>query len=157
MDRKNMASCYSSADAVLGQMKVGNIGSVEREAAIMKKPIICYYDPKMKYLIDGKEIDAPFIPQSRDPKNLAQIIDKIVESEEFRKDLAQKEYEFVKKLSDPIQTAKEWDDLFEKIAIKYNSINKNSSKIRLKFRLFFFLIVNRLYWYKMKKIFKKRN
>jgi len=154
MKRDDVAKYYMFADAILGQMKVGNMGGIELEAGVMKKPVLCYYDPKMTYLIDGKEITAPFLPNSRDPKELAQLIDKIVLSEEFREDLAEKEHHFTKMLTDPEKTAAEWDNLFEKIFIKYKNINRNSPTIIKKLRIYYFLITNRLYIKKFKKIFK---
>lgn len=155
MKREDVAKYYMLADAVLGQMKVGNMGSIELEAAIMKKPVISYYDPDMKYLIDGDEVIAPFLPNSRDPKELAKLIDQIVTSKEFREELAEKEYQFTKNLTDPHKTAAEWDELFEKTFAKYKTINRNSSPITRKLRLYYFLIANRLYFRKMKKVFCK--
>lgn len=154
MKRDEVARYYMFADAVLGQMKVGNMGSIEFEGAIMRKPVISYYDPHMKYLIDGNQIVAPFLPNSQDPKDLAQLIDKVVSSKEFRKDLAEKEYQFTKELTDPDKTAQEWDDLFEKVFTKYKTINRNSSSLRKNIRLIYFLIANRLYFRKFKKLIK---
>lgn len=64
-------------------MRAGFQGAIEREAAFCKRPVITYCDPKMRVLIDGKEITPPFLPHSRDPKTLAQIIDMVVESKDF--------------------------------------------------------------------------
>ena len=33
-------------------------------------------DKKIKIILDGREIESPFIPESNDPKNIAKIIDK---------------------------------------------------------------------------------
>jgi glycosyltransferase involved in cell wall biosynthesis len=157
MPRDKLAKYYSDSDAILGQMRAGHVGGVERESALFKKATIAYNDLSTNYIIDGKEIKSPFLPTDTTPNSLALLIDKIVSSKKFKEELAREEFEFIKQLTDPVKTAKEWDDLFEEFTVKCNSINRNSSKIRLKFRLFFFLVVNRLYWYKMKKIFKKKN
>ena len=106
------------------------------------------------YLLNGKEKKSPFLPISKDPKELAKTIDLVVESEQFRKELFQKEFEFIKTIGDPYQVGAEWDNLFEEFIRKYDSINRNTSKIKLRFRLIFFLVANRLYTKKLKKIFQ---
>ena len=91
---------------------------------------------------------------SKDPKELARIIDLVVGSEQFRKELFQKEFEFIKHIGDPYEVAAKWDSLFEEFTRKYKSINRKTSKIKLRFRLIFFLVANRLYTKKLKKIFQ---
>ena len=51
--------------------------------------------------------------------------------------------------------AKKWDDLFQKINTKNKINHQNSSNIIVKLRLVNFLIINRLYFKKIKKIFEK--
>ena len=80
------------------------------------------------------------------------MIDKVVESKEFREKLFDDEYEFVKKIADPIKCAEWWDNLFEDLTKKYKSIRKNSSPLRVKLRMISFLISNRLYSSKIKKL-----
>ena len=58
-------------------------------------------DPNDPSLIDGKEIIPPFEPKSKDPHVIAELIDKVVTSKEYREKLVQKQYDYVKKLSDP--------------------------------------------------------
>ena len=74
-------------------------------------------------------------------------------SEEFRKELFNKQYDFAKKLSDPHLVAEWWDNIFEEMTNKHKGITKNTSRIKLKIRLWYFLIANRLYIKKIKKIF----
>ena len=64
----------------------------------------------------------------------------------------EKESEFVNQVADPNKCAEWWDDLFEKIVNEKKTIHRNSSKIRIKFRIWGFLISNRLYVKKLKKI-----
>ena len=59
---------------------------VEMEAVFSKKPVISYADPKIEIIIDKKKIESPFLPKSNDPKVIAELIDKIVESKEFREE-----------------------------------------------------------------------
>lgn len=154
MKREELAKYYAFADAVIGQMRIGIGAAVEREAALCKKPVLQYSNPNMKYIINGKEISEPFLPKSQDPKELANLIDKIVESKEFRDELAEDEYNFVKELADPHKAAAEWDDLFENLFKKYATINRNSSPIKIKFRILFFQFANRLHFNKIRNKLK---
>ncbi|MGI0009814.1 MAG: hypothetical protein ACREAE_00245 [Nitrosopumilaceae archaeon] len=149
--REDMPKYYVVADAILGQMgPVGTNGGIEREAVFCKRSVLHYADPKIKYIIDGKEMAAPFLPNSREPEKLAELIDKVVESKEFREKLLEEEYEFVKELADPYKAGTELDELFEDLFKKHKSIKRNSSVIKIKFRLMYFLIINRLYLKKIK-------
>jgi glycosyltransferase involved in cell wall biosynthesis len=154
MRREELAKYYAFADAVIGQMRIGIGAAVEREAVLCKKPVLQYSNPRMKYIIDGKEISEPFLPKLQDPKELADLIDKVVESKEFRDKLAEDEYNFVKELADPHKAAAEWDNLFESLFKKYGSIKRNSSPIRIKFRILFFQFANRLHLKKIKNKLK---
>ena len=75
-------------------------------------------------------------------------------SEDFRNRLLEEEYKFVQEISNAEKVAEWWDTFFEQMVKKHKTITKNTSKIRLKFRLWFFLIANRLYWEKIKKVIK---
>lgn len=149
--RNEMAQYYKFADAVIGQMRAGVLGSVEREAAFCKKPVIHYYNPKNTYIIDGKEVGAPFLPDSNEPSEIAKIIDSVVESSEFRDNLMEKEYQFVKELYDPHKAAAEWDTLFQSLFKKHGSIIRNSSSIKTKFRIMFFLLGYIMHFKRIKK------
>ncbi len=131
--RSEMPNYYAYCDAVLGQMRAGMCGGIEREAAFCKKPVVNYADPNVLYQIDGKEVESPFGLNSKDPNHVAEYIDKIVDSAEFRNELVQKQYEFVVNLSDPSKCANEWQTLFEELVTKYKSINHNSSNLKIKF------------------------
>ena len=148
--RNDMPRYYDWADAVIGNLRIGSYEFVEMEAVFSKKPVINYSDPKIEIILDDKKIDSPFLPKNNDPKTIAALIDKIVESKEFRDKLWEEEFKIVKEITDPYKTAQWWDTLFEKYAKKY-TITKNTSKINLKFRLWNFLLSNRLY---LKKFLK---
>ena len=60
--------------------------------------------------------------------------------------------EFAKEISDPQKVAEWWDDFFTEIHHKYPKIRKGSSNFRIKLRLLFILIANRLYLKKIKRI-----
>ena len=122
------------------------------ESVMCGTPVIQYTDKKKKIVVNGKEIESPFVPFSKDPKDIAEIIDKIVESKEFREELFQKEFDFVDQVANPEKCAEWWDNLFEELVNEYKTINKNTSKIKVKFRMYNFLIANRLYLDKIKKI-----
>ncbi len=126
--RNELGKYFKSVDAVLGQMRVGFMGGIERDAAFCKVPVLCYIDQSKPMIANGEEIIPPFLPKSNNPKELAKLIDTVVEFKEFRDKLANEGFEFSKKLNDPEIAAKEWENLFEKIYKDYPSINKNSSK-----------------------------
>jgi len=153
--KEEIPNYYAFADAVIGQMKNGLGASVEREAVYCKKPVVQYADPKIKFEVEGDYINSTFLPHSNNPKDVADVIDNIVLSKEFREKLIDEEYNFVKKIADPEMIAKKWDDLFQKINIKNKINHQNSFNIIVKLRLVNFLIINRLYFRKIRKIFEK--
>jgi len=148
--RKDMSSYYGWADAVIGNLVIGSFEYVELEAVMCKKPVISFTDKKIKISVDGKEIESPFIPDTNDPKDIAQIIDKLVVSDQFRQNIFKKEYDFVQNISDPKKAGEWWDSLFEKMIKENPSINRKSSGITVKLRMLSFLISNRLYFRKIK-------
>ena len=95
-------------------------------------------------------MESPFIPNTNEPKDIAQIIDKFVVSEQFRQNTFKKEYDFVRNISDPKKAGEWWDSLFEKMIKENSSINRKSSRITIKLRMLSFLISNRLYFRKIK-------
>ena len=156
--RKEMPNYYKWCDAIIGNLKIGSFEYVELEAVMSKKPVINFTDKKIKIIYDEKEIESPFIPRDNDPEKIAEVIDKFVQSKQFRENIFEKEYEFVQKISDPEKAGKWWDSLFEKLIKEYPSINRKSSKIDVRLRMISFLIANRLYFSKIKKIiFGKRD
>ena len=149
-----IANYYAFADAVIGQMKNGLGAAVEREAVYCKKPVVQYADPKIKFEVDGDYTNSTFLPHSNNPKDVADVIDNIVLSKEFREKLVNEEYNFVKKIADPEIIAEKWDNLFTKLKKKIKTNHKDSSKVIIKLRLMNFLIINRIYFKKIKKILK---
>lgn len=131
--REEVARYYRFADAVLGQMRAGIQGAIEREAVMCKTPVIHFSDPQRKIILDGKEINPPYLPHSQEPKELAKLIDKVVESKEFRDKLLEEEYKFVKEQTDPEKAILEWENLFEDTIKKCKSIHRKDSSLKLKF------------------------
>ena len=150
--RSEITRYYRFADAVIANLFLGTFELVSLESVMCGTPVIQYTDKKRKIVIDGKEIESPFLPFSNDPKSIANVIDKIVESKEFKQKLFDDEYQFVNKVADPVKCAEWWDDLFEDLVKKHKSIRKNSSALRVKLRMTSFLIANRLYLRKIKKL-----
>ncbi len=126
--RDELAKLFHLADAILGQMRSGVQGGIERDAAYCKRPVICYTEKSKPMIIDNKKVIPPFLPNSLNPNELAILIDKIVESKKFRDELAEREHEYIKELSSPEKVSKDWEDIFSNLHIKYKSINHNSSK-----------------------------
>lgn len=129
---EEMPRYYRFADAVLGQMRAGIQGSIEREAVLCKRATIHYSDPTKIIYLDGKGINPPYLPHSQDPKELSETIDQVVESKEFREKLLEEEYKFVIDQCDTEKAGKDWDNLFEKFFIKYKTIKHNSSPVKTK-------------------------
>ena len=152
--RKDMPSYYCRADAVIGNLIIGSFEYVELEAVICKKPVISFTDKSFKIILEGIELQSPFLPENNDPKIIAEVIDKIVLSKDFRETLYKQEYEFVKEITDPVKAGEWWDSLFEKMIKENPSINRKSSGITVKIRMLSFLISNRLYFRKIKNYFR---
>jgi len=150
--RSEIARYYTSADAVIANLFLGTYELVSLESIMCGTPVIQYTDKKRKIVVDGEEIKSPFLPFSNDPKSIANVIDKVVESKEFRQKLFEDEYQFVNKIADPVKCAEWWDNLFEDLVKKHKSIRRNSSPFRIKLRMISFLIANRLYLHKIKKL-----
>ena len=131
--REELPNYFVWADAIMGQMYTGSTGAVERDAAFCKKPVIHYTDPNKTALIDSKEIIPSFEPKSNKSHIIAELIDKVVTSKEYREKLIQGQYDYIKKLSDPEVVIRDWENLFEKMIKKYPSINRKSSDFSLKF------------------------
>lgn len=125
--REDIGRYFVWADAILGQMRAGIQGGIERDAAFCKKAVICYTDPTKATILDNKKIVPPFLPQSNDPQELADLIDKIVSSKEFRDDLAKREFEYIQELSSPDKVVDEWENIFEELIKKHKSINRKTS------------------------------
>ncbi len=150
--REDIPKAYAFVDAVIGQMKNGLGAAVEREAVFCMKPVLQYANPEIKFKIGNNEVSSPFLPHSNDPKVLSQLIDRIVESESFRKQLMEQEYDFIKQIADPVKIGQKWDDLFVNY-MKNERKTKTASSFQIKLRQKEFLFANRLYFRKIKNRF----
>jgi glycosyltransferase involved in cell wall biosynthesis len=150
--RSEIAKYYTFADAVIANLFLGTFELVSLESVMCGTPVIQYTNKKRKIVINGEEIESPFLPFSNDPKSIANVIDKIVESKKFKQKLFNDQYQFVNNVADPVKCAEWWDNLFENLVKKHRSIRKNSSPLRVKLRMISFLIANRLYLRKIKKL-----
>ena len=152
--RSEMPRYYTFADAVLGNFYLGMSELVTLESVMCGTPVIQYSDENKEIIVNDEKLKLPFLPHSKNPKEIAKIIDNFVESPQFRIESYNQQLEFVKKTSDPNKCAEWWDNLFENMIKRHKSIMKNSSKFNMKLRMLNFLIANRLYFYKLKKIFQ---
>jgi glycosyltransferase involved in cell wall biosynthesis len=141
--REELPRYYMFADAILGQMRVGIQGGIERDSAYCRRPVLCYTDSNKPTTLDGKKVIPPFLPKSRNPQELAELIDKVVESREFREKLAEEEYNYLRELSDPDKVILEWENIFEDLIKKYGSINRKSREL-IKIEIFIANIVEKL-------------
>jgi glycosyltransferase involved in cell wall biosynthesis len=147
--RNELGNYFRSVDAILGQMRAGVLGGIERDASFCKVPIICYIDQSKPMIVNNEKVIPPFLPKSKNPMELAELIDNIVESKDFRDKLAHDEFEYSKRLYDPEVAAKAWEDVFIKIGKKYSSINKKSFKIKK-------VLENKIVEYAENLIYKKK-
>ena len=142
--KEEMINYYMFADAVIGDFRLStSFGFIEMEAALLKKPVLSYVDPNAKFILDGNPIELPFFPKSLEPNEIANLMDKIVESKDFREKMAEEQFNFMNKVSDPTKVGEEWDKIFEELFQKYKTI-ENKSDLIIKFRLFYFKIISRL-------------
>ena len=142
--REELGNYFSAVDAIMGQMRVGIQGGIEREAAYCRKPVICYNKLNKPSIIDGELVIPPFLPQSNEPAEIAKIIDSVVESKQFRDELAQKEYEYVKKISDPKLVSKDWENIFYTVLKKIKYLDRKLSMLE-KFENFVILSIEKIY------------
>ncbi|RZD48633.1 MAG: hypothetical protein CXT78_01010 [Thaumarchaeota archaeon] len=131
--RSELGSYFKYADAVLGQMRTGAQGGIERDAAYCKKPVVSYCDKKQVMTIEKEKIIPPFLPNSNDPVIIAEFLDRIVEDRQFREELAENEYEYIQKLSNPEFVVKEWEKIFKKYVKINRGINRKTNNLKLKF------------------------
>jgi len=157
INRAEIPRYYTFADAVIANLFFGSFELVGLESVMCGTPVIQYTDKRKNITLDNLKLESPFQPFSNDPKAIAEIIDKIVESKEFREELFSQEEKFVNQIADPIKCAEWWDDMFEKVFEKYGTIQRKSSPFRIKLRMLGFLIGNRLYVSKIKNLILKRD
>jgi len=131
--RSELGSYFKYADAILGQMRVGTQGGIERDAAYCKRAVVSYCDKKQVMTIENEKIIPPFLPNSNDPKIIAEFLDRIVEDSLFREKLAKKEYEYIQKISNPEFVVKEWEEIFKKYIQIHKGVNRKTSHLKLKF------------------------
>jgi len=154
IQRKKMPEYYNFSDAIIGNMRIGTWELVDLEGVMCGKPVLSYSDLNHKLLIKGNYTKSAFLPHSNKPEDIAKIIDEIVSSKEFRDELFENERKFVSNSTDKEWISNWWDELFETFSQKYENIHKNSSSISIKIRMGLFLIGNRFYWKKIKKLIK---
>ena len=150
--RELITDYYNYSDAVLGSFRVDSWELVEMEAILSGKPVISYNHPNQKYFVKNQFLDSPFIPKSNKPEDIAKIIDMFVESKDFREDIFQKQMSFVKESTDEDWIGDWWDKLFSHYVKKYKNIERGSSSVLVKIRIWYFIFANRLYWKKIKKM-----
>ena len=147
--RNDMPRYYKWADAIIANVIIGSFENVELEAVHCKKPVISWANKSIEIIIDNQRVESPFLPNSNKPEIIAEIIDKLVESKEFRENLLKREIEFVNKITDEEKIAEWWDLFFEKMVVAHKSIQKNSSAYSMIMRGILFYIGNRLYFKKI--------
>ena len=73
--RAEIARYYRYADAVIANLTIGTFEMVGLESVMCGTPVIQYTDKSKKIIINGKQIESPFLPFSKDPKSIAEIIE----------------------------------------------------------------------------------
>ena len=111
-------------------------------------------DLNQKMNVEGKNIQPPFLPNSRDPKLLAELLDKIVNDKQFCDELAEKEHEYIKKISEPTKVVQEWEKIFNKFINKTGGINRKTNQTKLKIEKIFAEILEKVFY---KRKMRKKN
>lgn len=103
ISRDEMTSYYVSSNALLGQVSYSGCSSIEREAIACGIPVFCYES----YEYTNND---PFF-KSKDPKIIAEYIDKLVENEGFRLEVTNNQNIWLKKTFEPKKLSSQWDSL----------------------------------------------
>jgi glycosyltransferase involved in cell wall biosynthesis len=127
--RQDMPSYLVSSDALLGQISMTCCGSSEREAALCNKPVFCYVTQNVLQNVSEND---PFYRESKDPKEIAAYIDKIVLDKEFREQLALTQNSWIKRTFDNKKTITQWEKMFEEAVKK-----KPMYHVKIKYKLIF--------------------
>tara|TARA_B100001540_G_scaffold117228_2_gene105128 strand:+ start:4047 stop:5288 length:1242 start_codon:yes stop_codon:yes gene_type:complete len=143
INRNELGKYISFCDGILGQMETGMQGAIERDSAFCKKPVLSYTNSSKPSLIDGEEIIPPFEPKTNDPKIISKMIDKVVESAEFRNELIEKQFSYIKELSEPEFAMKRWEKCLENIQSKNKSKKRQRVGLTLFFEMVFFKITEK--------------
>ncbi len=109
--RENMANYLVSVDALLGQISLTSVGSIERESALCNTPAFCYAP-------DSFSENDPVYRESKEPSEIAKYIDKIVMDKNFRDELREKQHKWVEEVFDNEKTIKQWKEVFEEAVDK---------------------------------------
>jgi glycosyltransferase involved in cell wall biosynthesis len=139
--QNEMWQYYVNSDAVIAGMGRDYPEFVAIEGIMCQKPTISFANPETKYYPGNMKIRSTFLPNSKDPKILSELLDKLVESEQFRNELLSSETDFVKLLINKKETKKKWEELFFQFKNNRKTINKKSSRIFIKFRYLLFLLI----------------
>lgn len=138
--REKIPSYYVSCDSVLGQISPTTCGGVEREAILCGVPVFCY--PQC-----GFTEDDPFYKKSRNPKEIAVYIDKIVEDKNFRAELKSRQKEWITKVFDNRKLSSD----IKKILSDAGKINREKSKLIYRIIIKLYSITIRLNLNNLKK------
>lgn len=120
---EDMPNYFVSVDALLGQISDSSIGSTEREAALCNIPVFCYAPSSFS------END-PMYKKSKEPRYIAEYIDKIVTDKNFRDELKKIQHDWVRETFDSNKLLKQWQRVFENAVRK-----KRSQGVKLHHRM----------------------
>jgi hypothetical protein len=120
-----MASYYVSVDALLGCISPAYAPGIEREAILSKIPVFCYAPI-------GFTNNDPFYTKSKDPKDIADYIDKMVTDKEFRNNLISEQSTWIKNTFDSHKLSEQWMDVFNEALTRTNHY-----KTKIKFKIIY--------------------
>lgn len=123
--REDMASYYVSVDALLGCISPAYAPGIEREAILSKIPVFCYAPI-------GFTNNDPFYTKSKDPKDIADYIDRMVTDKEFRNNLISEQSTWIKNTFDSHKLSEQWMDVFNEALT-----NTNHYKTKIKFKIIY--------------------
>ncbi len=139
VDQKDIWKHYVDADCVIQGVGLDYPEFVAIESILCNRPVVSYSNPQTTFILNGEVIKSPFLPNSKEISEIAQIFDTIVDSKEFRDELLHKQIGFIKKLNDREITKKKWMELFLEYNREKSSIISNLPIFYIRVRLFLFL------------------
>ncbi len=102
--RSLLPKIYNMSSVVIGNFSAGSHGSVEREAAVMARPVVLY----------DRTLGSPFLPKSKDPSEVAEVICKIYCNEKWARSYTFQLRDYVVNNFSPKHYLSAWDKLLFK-------------------------------------------
>ncbi len=108
---QEIVNYYKSVDAVMGDIEEAYAPAIEKEAIACGVPV--FHSDELGYTDND-----PFYKGARDPKSIAQYIDRMVRDDKFRQELQRKQYEWLHQIINYQNQLQQWNRVFNMIKSK---------------------------------------